>query len=347
MEPTIQKPAMTPKFFFVSLGVIITLITSVSSLLILFFETLNKKFPDVLNSTYQYGYNTSSFDAIRGSLATLIIVFPVFLILSHFWRKWSKEELGRIDALVRRWMIYLILFLASIVIIVDLVTLVQYFVAGEITNRFIYKVVGTIIVAGLVGEYYFVLDIWRRWESKKKMLGIIYGAFAIILVVGAIVYSFSIMGSPAKQRALRFDERRVTDLQNIQYQIINYWQQKEKLPAELKDIASPLSGYSLPVDPEIEEGKVYEYKPTGKLSFELCATFLLPMPKGWQEYNYGGGIRPMMPVSEVGTDVAISSYPYPFPSGTNDSWDHQTGRTCFERTIDKDLYPPYPKVLKN
>ena len=90
------------------------------------------------------------------------------------------------------------------------------------------------------------------------------------------------------------------------------------------------------------------------MKFELCATFSLPMPKGWQEYqNYygGGGIIPMetkidsdMAVSDVATSVI---YPYPYPSGVNDSWDHQIGRTCFERTIDKDLYPPYPEVLKN
>src|SRR3989344_7891414 len=113
MEPTIQKPSLTPKFFFASMGVIITLITSVSSLLVLLFETLDHKFPDALNSVYQYGYNSYDFNNIRGALATMIIVFPVFLILSFFWRKICKGELGRIDTIMRKWMIYLILFLAS------------------------------------------------------------------------------------------------------------------------------------------------------------------------------------------------------------------------------------------
>ena len=65
------------------------------------------------------------------------------------------------------------------------------------------------------------------------------------------------------------------------------------------------------------------------------------MPKGWREYN-DGRVYPMM--AYEGKDTAVSSYPYP-GGGMNESWDHEAGRVCFERTIDKDLYPPYPKPL--
>lgn len=337
MEPTITKASLTPKFFFVSLGVIITLITSVSSLLILFFETLNNKFPDALNSVYQYGYNTYNFESIRGALATLIIVFPVFLILSFFWRKISNGELGHVDTIIRKWMVYLILFLASIVVIVDLVTLVRYFVSGEITNRFAYKVLGTAVVALLVGiHYYFELKNTSLVVEKRKT-GIITSIISIIIVVGLISLSFVVMGSPAKQRALRLDERRITDLQSIQYQVINYWQQKEKLPDSISDISNPMTGYSIPVDPEFEKGYKYEYTTKENLSFELCAIFAEDMPKGWQEYK-NGGVMPAF--SRETSDVAVA---YPYQGGVNESWDHSIGRTCFTRTIDKDIYPPYKK----
>ena len=151
---------------------------------------------------------------------------------------------------------------------------------------------------------------------------------------------FVIAGSPQNQRLVRLDERRVSDLQTIQWQIINYWQQKEKLPESLETLRDPLSGWSLPVPPLFEEGEKYEYAVKGDLKFELCATFALAMPKGWREYG-GGKIYPM-PMME-GRDVAVS-YPYP-GGGVNESWDHEAGRTCFERTIDPDLYPPYPKPL--
>ena len=46
-----------------------------------------------------------------------------------------------------------------------------------------------------------------------------------------------------------------------------------------------------------------------------------------------------MPYLGSEKDVSMS---YPYPSGgTNESWAHEAGRTCFERTIDKDIYPPF------
>ncbi len=338
METPIQKPSLTPRFFFISLGVLIALITSVSSFLVLYFETLNKKFPDVLTSTYQYGYNSYTYDTIRSTLATLIIFFPVYLLLSYYWKKLSKAELGIKDNIIFKWMIYLIIFIASLVVVIDLVTLVNYFVSGEITIRFILKVLGAAILASLVGfNYFFELKDHVILDSKSKK-SIIYASFSILLFLGLIIWSFAIMGSPSQQRTWRLDDKRVSDLQGIQYQIINYWQQKEKLPITLSELSNPISGYSVPVDPEFEKGLIYEYNPKDTLSFELCATFGADIPKGWQDSNVTA-YRMQVPIAEY--DKTTSSYPY--PGGVNESWDHKIGRTCFTRTIDKDLYPPIKK----
>ena len=335
---------LNPKYFFLSLGILVTLIASVTSFLNLVFETLNKKFPDVLNATYQYGYFTYDFEAMRSALATLIIVFPIFLLISYFWKHQEISGLGQIDAIIRKWLIYIILFLSAIVIVADLVTLVRYFVAGEITTRFILKVVTAFIVALVVGKYYiFELIDFKLLKVKR---GAVFATISTIFVFAAIVWSFMVMGSPMKQRLLRLDDRRVSDLQNIQWQVINYWQQKEKLPASLNDLKDPLSGFTLPVDPEFEKGKVYEYKKLEKLKFELCATFALPMPKGWREW---GGFGEPVPLMEPGFGIARDnvdtgvSYPYPVPDGAGDSWDHDAGRICFGRTIDPERYPPFSK----
>lgn len=338
MEP--NKPKLNVGFFFLCLGILIALITSVTSFLNLVFETLNKRFPDVLNASYQYGYSTYEYEGIRMALATLIIFFPVFIVVSYFWRKYAKGVIGHVDEIIKKWVIYIILFLSTITIMVDLVTLIKYFISGEITTRFILKVLITLIVAGLVGLYYIFL---LKEKNSSSKTGLIFAIVGAVLAVGAIVFSFMIMGSPAKQRQLRLDDRRISDLQSIQYQVIYYWQSKEKLPEKLSDLSNPISGYSLPVDPEFDKGNTYEYSVKDKLKFELCATFALPIPQGWVEYSNGGGIAlPAMnyPVK----DVSTASRPYP-GGGINESWEHQAGRTCFERTIDKDLYPPYPKPL--
>ncbi len=326
-------------FFFLSLGTLITLITSVVAFLNLVFATLDKRFPDVLNAVYQYGYSTYDYEGIRSSLATLIIFFPVFLVVSYYWRKFPKISLGSIDETIKKWVIYIILFLSSLVIVIDFVTLVRYFISGEITERFILKALITLVVAGLVGFYYIYL-LKGKLETHPKA-SLIFRIVGILLVLGAIFYSFSVIGSPMKQRSLRLDDSRIGDLQNIQYQIINFYQQKEKLPATLEELSNPLTGSYVPVEPEFEKGMKYEYNilDAKALKFELCATFAEPIPKGWNEYRGGGSIP--MPYAAYEKDMAMS-YPYP-GGGTNESWDHEAGRTCFERTIDKDIYPPYPK----
>ncbi len=337
MESTeTQGQRLSPKFFFVSLFILVWLITTVTSFLNLVFGLLNKKFPDVLNATYEYGYNSYELAGVRGALATLIVIFPIFLVASYFWTKLIAGSLGRIDLVIKKWMLYLIVFLASIAITVDLITLVRYFVEGEITTRFILKVIVTLVVALLVGLYYlFEL----RGEKGKRMVRLMCLAVASIFVLTAIVFGFMTVGSPAQQRLMRFDERRIQDLQSIQSQVVTYWQQKEVLPATLDDLKDPLVGYSIPRDPEFESGKEYEYSVKGKLTFELCATFALPMPEGWVEYPKGG-IEPII----YREDGSVSSYPYPGPFGTNESWDHEEGRTCFERTIDTDIFKPYSKL---
>lgn len=332
METQTQSK-LNARFFFLCLGVLITLITSVTAFLNLVFETLNKRFPDVLNSSYQYGYSTYQYEGIRAALATLIIFFPVFLIVSYFWRKFTEGEMGRVDEIIRKWVIYIILFLSSVVAVIDLVALVRYFISGEITTRFILKVITVLIVVSLVSVYY----VFSLKSIKKAKINIILATTSTLLVAFAIIYSFSIMGSPAQQRLLRLDDRRVSDLQSIQSQVINYWQQKEELPESLEVLTNPISSYSVPLPPLFENGEKYEYNVKSKLTFELCATFALPIPKGWQEYGKGRVLS--MSVNSRIKEVAI---PYPGKGfGINESWAHEEGRTCFERTIDEDIYPPF------
>jgi hypothetical protein len=340
METSINNSKLTPKFFFISLGIIITLITSVSSFLVLFFETLNKKFPDILNSVYTYGYNSYDFETIRASLATLIIFFPVFIFISYLWLKESRSDMSNQNLIIRKWMIYLIIFIASLTIIIDLVTLVRYFISGEITLRFILKVSGTLVVAFLVDFYYSLKMKNTNFNSEKsKKWGSVVAIISIVIFCGITILSFFVMGSPLKQRSLRLDDRRINDLQNIQSQVINYWQQKEVLPVNLSDLSTPMSNYYVPIDPEFSKGKIYEYSIKDKLTFELCATFIEDIPKGLRESNYSNTSGPVFNGYDTKTSIAVPA------GGMNESWNHGKGRTCFSRTIDTDIYQPFKNKI--
>lgn len=144
-----------------------------------------------------------------------------------------------------------------------------------------------------------------------------------IIVIGAVavavVASFFVIGSPLTERTRRFDERRVSDLQSIQWEVVNYWQKKSRLPATLAELNDDIRGFGVPQDPET--GGAYEYAEESAASFSLCATFSL--------------------ASDASANMRRITKSVPV-IGVNQSWTHGSGRTCFTRTIDKDLYPPVP-----
>src|SRR6185295_1419021 len=120
------------------------------------------------------------------------------------------------------------LFLATILMGGDLIVLINTYLNGEISSRLVYKVIVVVLIAGSIGKYYFFsLNSNHRFAKMARQINAWFG---IIIVLAMIIIGFIAVGSPAKQRALRFDSQRVSDLSNIQSQIIYYWQQKEKLP---------------------------------------------------------------------------------------------------------------------
>ena len=344
METTHTSSKITPQFFFTTLGVVVALMVSTIGFLNLIFETLEHAFPDVLNASYQYGYSSYTYDGVRTALAIVIIAFPVFFALGRLWRKYIARGLSHGDEILKKWVLYGLIFLITLTAFIDLIVLVRYFVSGEITIRFVLKVLAVIVVCSLLGSYYVDVLKKGKWNVAKWI-----PAISVLVVLAGIVYSFSIIGSPTAQRELRLDQRRIDELQKMQDQEKNDGQKKEKLPESMNDMSDPLQSYQqIPVDPEFEKGTVYEYRKTADMSFELCATFSRDIPKGWQENQYGGGPYPMYATDSMGgRDIAVSE-PAIAPDMigvTNESWSHGEGRTCFERTIDPERYPVYKESL--
>ena len=309
----------TPRDVFLHLLAIVTLYWSAVSFITLLWQYINYFFPDALN------YYPASFSGpMRFAIASLIIVFPVFILVSWYLNKiYAREAVVR-ESKVRKWLLYFTLFVTSITIIVDLITVINTFLEGDLTTRFILKALSVLLVAGVVLGYY--LDDVRRETPTKLAKYFAWGTIAIVLIT--VIGAFFVVGSPATARLTEFDQRKISDLQSIQYQIVNYWQRKEVLPNSLSDLNDPISSFMIPADPQKEDkGYIYEYRVinTENLTFELCATF---NKEGADLYNqYYGEIRPA--TKEI-----------------NENWQHLAGRVCFERTIDKQLYPPINKIIK-
>lgn len=285
-----------------------SLYVSVFSALNSVFDYINAAFPDPLNPYYD---PTSS---IRWELSLFIIIFGVFIWTSRFIEKDLAKNPEKNDLKIRRWLIYLTVFSAAVLLIGDLVVLIYNFLGGELTTPFIFKILSVLAVGGIV-FWYYLYDLKRKpGEFSKQARMLVWGVLVIALVI--IVWGFVVAGSPFKARQVRFDSQRISDLDSIQGQVVNYWQRKDKLPGTLGDLTDNISGFKAPVDPET--GAAYEYRTAGDLSFELCANFDLASAE-----------------SRVALTVPVSSY-----GAKIDNWSHGSGRVCFERTIDPQLYKP-------
>lgn len=145
----------SPKDVFMHLLAIITLYTSAAAFLVMIFQYINVLFPDPLEFGMGYYMLSGSYSAIRWSISSLIIVFPVYVLTSWFLNKNYLKTPAKRNLRIRKWLIYFTLFATALIIIGDLVTLTNRLLEGEFTIRFILKVITVFFVAGSVFYYYF------------------------------------------------------------------------------------------------------------------------------------------------------------------------------------------------
>ncbi|MEM1263495.1 MAG: DUF5671 domain-containing protein [Pseudomonadota bacterium] len=116
----------------------------------LLFQFVNLAFPDdVTWRRTDYVY-----DEIRWATSVLIISFPVYLFLSYRIAKEIAADPARRVSPVRRWLTYLTLAIAALIIVTDLILVVYNFLSGELTVRFVLKTVIVLGVSSAIFSYY-------------------------------------------------------------------------------------------------------------------------------------------------------------------------------------------------
>jgi hypothetical protein len=211
------------------------------------------------------------------------------------------------------------LFFASLTIAIDLITLINSFLGGEITTRFLLKV-SAVLVVSLIVLFYYIYDLRSEPSSGKAPMFFAIGTS--VLVAGGIISGFLVIGSPLTQRLRLLDETRVGNLKDIQWHIISFRERTGSVPRSLKDMKDPISGYTAPVDPGTKNA--YEYEFVSENSFKLCANFELSTKGMGTNENY---------------DSNVGSTPKLIGDYNNDDWIHDSGKVCFDRVIDPKLYP--------
>lgn len=156
-----RKPYVSARDAFLYLLMFLTLYWSAWSFGQMLYQFINRAFPDALR--YLYAADTSA-SIIRMDVASLIIAFPVFLWISWIINRDIKKEPEKRSSKVRKWLTYLTLFIAAGIIIGDLIALVFNLLAGDITMRFLLKV---LVVGGIAGSIFgYYLSELRRDEKN-------------------------------------------------------------------------------------------------------------------------------------------------------------------------------------
>lgn len=305
---SVQETRTSAKDFFLHLGSMVALYATAISFLNLLFRIINKVFPEVSRNYYAWGSGSE----ISLPVATLIVAFPLFLILSKLvYRTYAENPLKK-ELHIRKWLTYITLFVAGIILAGDLVMVIYKFLDGQdLTAAFLLKALVVVLVTGAIFAHY-LQDIRDRLSPKcRKMRPIVVS----IVVLAAIVWGFVVMGSPQAQRLIRLDNQKISDLQNLQWQVVNYWQVNGQIPE--KWTAQML---------DTQTGQPYEYKKTGPMTFKLCAQFNKESQNTPNNQN-------------VYDESVFVGY---LPKGVvtkNEDWRHTAGNYCFEREIDPIAFP--------
>lgn len=307
-----RQPYLSAREAFLYLVLFATLYTTAINTGVVLFSLVEQWMPD---AGQPWETARAKIEAVRGATAGLIIAFPVFLLMSRGIGRAIAAEPEKRSSKVRKWLTYLTLFTAAMVMIGDLTFLVSRLLGGELPLRVLLKVAVVFAIAGTVFGHY--LGELRRDEREgvapvrnlRVPPRVAAVAVAIVLAAGLL---FS--GSPARERRRQLDARRLEDIHRISEGIDTYVSVQGRLPANLDPVVTYANdGWTRFQDPV--SGQRYSYTVLDSARYELCARF-------------------------DGADTA---------GATASFWHHPAGRYCFTFTSTRDpsarrSVPPPPPV---
>lgn len=124
----------------------------------LIFSFIDRAFPDPAQVE---GLVEHTNLAIRLSVSSLIIAFPLFLYVSWLLARAIRRDSTKRASRVRKWLTYLTLFIAASVLVGDLTSLVYNLLGGELGLRFLLKVMTVGVIAGAIFGYYL-------WDLRSE-----------------------------------------------------------------------------------------------------------------------------------------------------------------------------------
>ncbi|MDO8443848.1 MAG: DUF5671 domain-containing protein [Candidatus Azambacteria bacterium] len=276
-----QKSGMAEIFVhfmsFILLGIVATATG------ILYFQVINKYF-----TNYQFVYFDAS--GIHYAVASLIIGFPIYIWALYFWFKSFENLPEKAESRLSKWLTYIVLLIASGLIIGDLIAVVFNFLQGEYGARFLLKALTILIIAGLVFGFYFFER--KKIQYKKEIYSnyfILPAIISAVFVVIAIIFGFIVGGTPLEARLRNQDTQRTNNLQELSSCVNSFAYDNGRPPVDLGELKSGVRYTycaSSTTDPETQ--KEYKYRVVSNNQFELCGEFARSTVNEFPSADYYG-----------------------------------------------------------
>jgi hypothetical protein len=99
-------------------------------------------------------YYAGGYYQMADSLACVMVAFPVYLLVMRYIIRELEIHPEKLESAVRKWLTYIALLIAAVIVIGDLITFLTYLLRGDLTARFVAKVAVVLVIAGGVFWYY-------------------------------------------------------------------------------------------------------------------------------------------------------------------------------------------------
>jgi hypothetical protein len=264
---SVDKNVKGPKALFWYLTLFFTLGITAFNTGGLWFQYINKWLPKEISEGFVQG--AFSQRSVKFSLASLIVGVPLFFLFSYLIRQALKNQNLNRHNKIRIWITYIILFLTIAIAAGDLITTVFRVLDGDYTLRFLLKSLAILVIVSWIFIYYW-LELRSANSLANSKIPKIMAGVTITVIILSFIGSFFIIESPSLARAKAYDRTRIQQLQNLRYNIENYYYQNKKLPINLEELTSE-NAYLQLKDPQTD--KPYQYNVIDQNNYELCADF--------------------------------------------------------------------------
>ncbi len=263
------KQNHSAKFAFLYMLSLAALIFTGLSVGMIIFQIINKYIPDPINQLR----NTFSSSQLRFAISALIVAAPVFFVTTRqIYKGLFQGNLDKNSA-VRRWLTYFILLVSSVIMLGWFIGLINNYLEGELTIKFVLKGITAIGIAGL-GFSFYLYDI-----KREAVVGVRDGRIRayfvawLIICISVFTAALFLVESPSEARDKKLDTQIINDFNSLEGGISQFYKNNSRLPENLQELKTEVVFITEENLMDSQTEQAYRYKILNNNEYELCAEF--------------------------------------------------------------------------